>query len=363
MKILLSGYLYVVKLKQRYNLVIKYDKDNDFIAKVIDFYNENGELVSSYLEENTTINYFKGYFGKKPVCDALLNFLNEIESSYSAKINTNKTLSGRGVIVNEERISDLFIYKRVTLEGLTVYQEFKSNDYLYIVKEVSYKNSADHYLNGINSIYTVPKEYYKEYKKRSDNIATRVKSIEELKLEYDLDWLTVKDYKVITEIEDFDKIVEKLNECVKNKTIVAVDTETTGLRFNRLPRNHPSRDKLLGICLSWEENQGVYIPVNHTKVKNIPEEYAISKLKYFLENGVILTHYGVFDWKVFWDYGINMNIMHDTYIIQYLVDVNYAKAVKKLKALTNLHIRHKGEPIHQLELEDFFPKVKGKNKK
>ena len=74
-------------------------------------------------------------------------------------------------------------------------------------------------------------------------------------------------YKFITNENDLEKLVKKLNE----KDLISVDTETTSL--------NPLQANLVGISFSCDTNEAYYIPVAHKNVKCLSREIVISKLK------------------------------------------------------------------------------------
>lgn len=68
----------------------------------------------------------------------------------------------------------------------------------------------------------------------------------------ELDLETKGEYRTVTSDADLKDVVKK----IRKAGMVAVDTETTGI--------NPHTASLVGICLSWEEKAGVYIPVAHS---------------------------------------------------------------------------------------------------
>ena len=246
----------------------------------------------------------------------------------------------------------------------------KSADYdqrlVYIDKDIILEHtkcqSFEIYLNytSINKKLTVKPLPGFEYKAKVDitskDVMSRIVNIRDLKsisLEKDISWLDNKNYSIINEQDDFDYLVRELK---KFPGPIAFDTETTGLSINRFPYGHPKRDRLCGICISYEKDTGFYLPVYQQLFDNLDEERTMAELKPVLERKHIVTHYGIFDWKVMWYYGIDLNIIDDTYMLQYMVDSKSSKKTKKLKEMTKMRY-----DIDQLELEDFFPK-KGRRK-
>jgi DNA polymerase I len=77
-------------------------------------------------------------------------------------------------------------------------------------------------------------------------------------------------------INDFEAFVNMLSDLRKEEEF-AIDTETTGLDY--------FKDKIVGISITLPKvDYHVYIPINHTEGKQLPEEYVLTKLKPILEN-------------------------------------------------------------------------------
>ena len=191
------------------------------------------------------------------------------------------------------------------------------------------------------------------FRKSTVSKISNLRSLTEISLDKNLDWLRDKNYSIVSDMDEVRKIAEFLSNF---KGPIAFDTETTGLKIYNLAEEHPMRDKLVGLIFAWEENQGVYIPVRHVLFDNALETEVIELFRDVLEKGHIVTHYGIFDSKVMKFYGIDLNITDDTYLLQYLINVREAKKTKKLKELVERLLG-----IQQLELTDFFPK-KGRRK-
>ncbi|PEM08522.1 DNA polymerase [Bacillus wiedmannii] len=80
-------------------------------------------------------------------------------------------------------------------------------------------------------------------------------------------------YYTIDTFEAFDSFMKDLLQ----EEEYAVDTETTGLNY--------FRDIIVGVSFTLPEKDiHVYIPINHTEGKQLPEEYVLGNLKKSLEN-------------------------------------------------------------------------------
>lgn len=173
----------------------------------------------------------------------------------------------------------------------------------------------------------------------------KAKPLAELKHEMDLGWLQHKDYRIVNTPALLDWAIEKIAAA----PIISVDTETTGLMIYNIPDSSPIKSKIVGMSISWERDQGIYIPFRHFFIQNIDIAYALQRLKPYLETKSIITHNGLFDAKVFYDLGIILHITQDTYLLHFNLDSTIGKGSRGLKALT-----HRRYGYDVIELEDIF---------
>ena len=117
-------------------------------------------------------------------------------------------------------------------------------------------------------------------------------------------------YKFITNENDLEKLVKKLNE----KDLISVDTETTSL--------NPLQADLVGVSFSCDTNEAYYIPVAHKNVKCLSREIVISKIKTILEDPSIkkVGQNIKYDLIVLKKYGIDIEPIEDTMLLSYTVD-------------------------------------------
>jgi len=315
--------------------------------ELIDIF-EDGELVSS-----TFIAYKVGgrhdiySYGDFSMYLEYLNYLNKIKST-----SLNKET------ISEEILTPHGIRRKVVKEDI-LKGEF--HELILVDKQVvSIKiKSPEHYLELDKPVFNAKEKIEKhkllKYENKSIYVnksavlrSANIRSLTEISLEKDLTWLKGKDYRIIDTIEE---VTELADEMMALNVPIAFDTETTGLVINDLPTTHPRRDDVVGLVFSWKDNQGIYIPFGHLQFSNVDKLETLKILKPVLETKHLVTHFGVFDWKVMFTYGIDINICDDTYILQYLIDVQQAKSIKKLKVLSKNLLG-----IDQIELEDFFPK-------
>lgn len=144
---------------------------------------------------------------------------------------------------------------------------------------------------------------------------------EELLEGKNLEWVKDKQYYILRTKEETDEYFNFIKTLPKDH-LISVDTETTGLKADRF-----TTDKIVGISLSHEKHIGYYIPIDqkHGKNNEYKLEQLMDKLKPLLDVRLPETHYPLighnlgFDWKVFKMYDIELNIVHDTYVMSALI--------------------------------------------
>ena len=141
--------------------------------------------------------------------------------------------------------------------------------------------------------------------------------------------ISKKNYKLIEKEDDID---EWLNEAEESGEI-AIDTETSSL--------DPHQAKLVGISLSTKIGKACYIPLGHTKGKNLDEKKVIKKIKPVLEDKSIkkIGQNIKFDYIIFYHKGIKINTMEDTMLMSYVLDAG--KNRHNMDILSEIHLDHK----------------------
>lgn len=186
---------------------------------------------------------------------------------------------------------------------------------------------------------------------RSAVSALQYRTLAELRTIKDLSWYIdsngkkLKNYVVVDSVELFDKYLTQIFPKIK---IAAVDIESDGLDFYKTD-DESWLSHMVGFGISWARGQGIYIPLRHKSVDNIPWDYCLEKMKPFLESWDIITHNGLFDGRVFYHYKINLNIKYDTMQMGFLINPNVQKGSKALKQMTLRRYGHE-----TLELKDIF---------
>jgi len=138
-----------------------------------------------------------------------------------------------------------------------------------------------------------------------------------------------QNYKLI---EKESEINEWLIEAEENGEI-SIDTETTSL--------DPQQAKLVGISLSTKPGKACYIPLNHSKGKNLKESNIIEILKPILEDKSIkkIGQNIKFDYIILYHRGIDMNPLEDTMLMSYVLDAGKNK--HNMDILSEIHLQHK----------------------
>ena len=137
-----------------------------------------------------------------------------------------------------------------------------------------------------------------------------------------------------------EKDLDKWIKILSDKTVIAVDTETSSL--------NPIETELVGISFSFDENKACYIPLGHKNIKGLKKELALKKIKPILED-VSIKKVGQnmkFDYIVLKQNGIDMNSIEDTMLISYTLDAGTNR--HNLDTLSEIHLNHK--PISYKEL-------------
>lgn len=190
--------------------------------------------------------------------------------------------------------------------------------------------------------------------KNVEDAIYKVRSLREVMLEQNmsLEWLKMKDYRIINTREDYLDLIEEMkNYDDSNLNPMGFDTETSGLLINR-----NKLDVLVGICLSLQDHTGVYIPFKHLNYKNLDMDMdeALALMKPYIDVNSptkkgLLTHNGKFDWGVMKMHDIELNIVHDTLTRQAVLNIGKTGTLMKLKKITEDLLGY-----DVLELEDLY---------
>ena len=155
-----------------------------------------------------------------------------------------------------------------------------------------------------------------------DNLSIESKNKKNSKIE-------TKYYKSILKEKDLDELIKKLN----TKSIISVDTETSSL--------NPLEAELIGISLSYGPNEAFYIPLAHSKFKNLDKELVLKKIKGILEDPSIkkVGQNMKYDFIILKNNGIEIESIEDTMLLSYTLDAGNNR--HNMDTLSELHLGHK----------------------
>jgi len=164
--------------------------------------------------------------------------------------------------------------------------------------------------------------FYGESETSSSNQSNQIKKKTEKNI-------NTKGYECILDEKNLDKWIKILGE----KTVIAVDTETSSL--------NPLETELVGVSFSHAPNKACYIPLGHTKEKNLKKEIVLKKIKPLLEDPSIkkVGQNIKFDFIVLKQNGIEINPIEDTMLISYTLDAGVNR--HNMDTLSEIHLGHK----------------------
>ena len=129
--------------------------------------------------------------------------------------------------------------------------------------------------------------------------------------------------------KELDELIKELNE----KSVIAVDTETSSL--------NPQEAELIGISISYAATNAYYIPLGHKNVKSLKKDLVLKKLKVILEDPSIkkVGQNIKYDFIIFKNNGIELNPVDDTMLLSYTLDAGNNR--HNMDTLSELHLGHK----------------------
>ncbi len=141
--------------------------------------------------------------------------------------------------------------------------------------------------------------------------------------------INTKTYKTISKEKQLDELIKKLDE----KSVIAVDTETSAL--------NPQEADLVGISVCYEANEAFYIPVGHKEKTELKKDIVLKKLKPILEDPSIkkVGQNIKYDFIIFKNNGIELSSVEDTMLLSYTLDAGNNR--HNMDTLSELHLGHK----------------------
>ena len=137
-------------------------------------------------------------------------------------------------------------------------------------------------------------------------------------------------YELITKIKQLESWVTK----IKKNSLLALDTETTGLDYMDA--------KLVGISLSVKSGEAAYIPLGHQEEEQLDVNVVLKKLKPILESKKIkIVGQNIkFDRNILTRHGINLaSFENDTMLMSYVL--NSTATRHNLDALAQYYLKYK----------------------
>ena len=137
-------------------------------------------------------------------------------------------------------------------------------------------------------------------------------------------------YELITKIKQLESWVTK----IKKSSLLALDTETTGLDYMDA--------KLVGISLSVKSGEAAYIPLGHQEEEQLDVNVVLKKLKPILESKKIkIVGQNIkFDRNILTRHGINLaSFENDTMLMSYVL--NSTATRHNLDALAQYYLKYK----------------------
>jgi len=191
----------------------------------------------------------------------------------------------------------------------------------FIIKEIN-KDKLYDFLRDMefNRLLSQAISFYGESTKKDFKDKTLVKKNNKI---------NTKTYKTISKEKQLDELIKKLDE----KSVIAVDTETSSL--------NPQEADLVGISVCYEANEAFYIPVGHKERTELKKDIVLKKLKPILEDPSIkkVGQNIKYDFIIFKNNGIELSSVEDTMLLSYTLDAGNNR--HNMDTLSELHLGHK----------------------
>ena len=310
-------------------------RTHKLISSIIEPKNHNSEIPIEIYGDN---KYYKDLMEVKEKIRLKL-----FSKEHTKIDNFQFTVEGNVHEVECEEVVEGNRYYRYTLEknGELVKLQYKYKDMEYYLERINDKT------------YRVQKHDGFEYQ---TILETGVQDIEfgtanyrdmsYLNMIKDLSWQQDKEYVVTDTKELFDDLIRNLQKTVEEDGFIGIDLETTGLHVV----NSPYKDVVVGIVMSYKDNQSAYIPLRHEKIDNLEIDYVVEKLKPIFKHGNICTANGGFEIRGLMEFGItDVNIVLDIFELVYLTDHSSYGPRRNLEAIITKLFK-----VDTLALSDIF---------
>lgn len=158
-------------------------------------------------------------------------------------------------------------------------------------------------------------------------------------------WMKTKRFILLTKKHEIEAYIDK---CIE-KGLCVYDLETNSLN-TRTDENGECHAKIVGVCLSHDPDEGIYIPVAHEHAEdyNVPLNFVIRETKRLKANCVLIFHNFKYDGQILRSHGITFESedeYEDTYLMAAVQDAS--RKEKNLKYLSGALLDRP-----QLEIDD-----------
>jgi DNA polymerase I-like protein with 3'-5' exonuclease and polymerase domains len=357
-------------------------KESNELYEVMWVTNDSGfvrvDVVDSFLNYNIidTSNAVAAYYKKQQ--ERFLGNVDIIKRMFRVKTVTAtlqakveqkiEVVDGQVVITEEKRDDKLGIHSKVVMtQAVNTYEEYEDENTLLIFDAIDKDRGMEVNIVNLNDyeVYSVSSDKFVTSKTVGD-----YHSEEYLRAKYPIGHLDDMDLCVVDSMET---AIKRLNRWINAPDKVkAIDLETTGLEWCMF-----GKDVIVGISLSYNENESTYYPFRQ---ENFPYNLPISFIQTILdavanqpEDTLIIGHNAKVEIQGIWkedkhyvgysDYARSfdpeweehaldnphLRIDGDSFILSILVNPVFKKGLHSLKSLA-LRIRGK----FFLELEDIF---------
>lgn len=162
-------------------------------------------------------------------------------------------------------------------------------------------------------------------------------------------WMQFKKLVLVDTLEKLDAFIDEACEA----GICAVDTETSSLNTGPKGRRASKEGtaELAGICLAYQIDYGIYIPVGHFEGRNLPVNAVVARMKRLVSSCLTIYHNAKYDLEILRNYGIiieDPSMYRDT-----ILGAAVLWADRKSKGLKSLTKDFLGKEM--IELKDIVP--------
>lgn len=309
----------------------------DIIRHGATYFIDISSILFSVIRRRTTKMY-----GDPKYYSLYKSLIGKARALYSKSTQTNEWKNGTFITTRDFTDSSV-TYKQVSHNGKfhTEYIAQGPNSLLLEVRDKVKFSKVD----PINFQEYIAVDL--ESKCHDSNLGTPFVPLDILRQRFDLSHLDKCDYANPATIEEARK---RLHRWVNsNSPYKGIDTETTGLDINLY-----GEDKMVGIILSYDENESTYYSFRHKAYGNLPMEFLDELMRAVKsQEDRLVAHNGKFDRQVFLSEGYDITFAYDTLELSFVYNPVIQKGIHGLK-----HIMDTISGKKYLELTDIFVSTK-----